>query len=169
MKRQERGTTLIFAVILLLFAAGLRLTGLNFGQPDPAYFPSYAPRQMVHPQIHIHPDEYEFVAIPLEMVVRDQLDLDYEYPSFTALSAYLTYRLTDSSAGITPIYRGGVGSRSYAPFPLYVMVRVYSALAGVFTVAGELCDSSTHLRNFAYLQLYPLSETWEVALDHPIL
>lgn len=136
MKQREWGAELIFAVVLLLFAAGLRFAGLGFGQPDPIYFPSYAPRQMVHPQIHIHPDEYEFVAIPLEMVVRDQLDLDYEYPSFTALSAYLTYRLTDASAGITLTDREGVGSRSYAPFPLYVIVRTYSALAGVFTVAG---------------------------------
>ncbi len=136
MARRERSAALIFAVALLLFAAGLRFAGLDFGQPDAAYFPSYAPRQMVHPQIHIHPDEYEFVAIPLEMVVRDRLDLEYEYPSFTALSAYLTYRLTDASAGIAPADREGVGSRSYAPFPLYVIVRVYSALAGVLTVAG---------------------------------
>ena len=44
--------------VLLLFAAGLRMIGISFGQLDPDYFPSTAPLGMVHEQIPLQPDEF---------------------------------------------------------------------------------------------------------------
>ena len=46
------------ATVLLLFAAGLRIIGISFGQPNPDYFPSYAPYGMVHEQLPVHSDEF---------------------------------------------------------------------------------------------------------------
>lgn len=130
------GAECFFVVALLLIAAGLRFTGLTYGQPDPAYMPSYTSRQMVYEQLPIQPDEYEFVAIPLEMAVLGQVDLPYEYPSLMATTNFLTYVLTGSAQGITPADRAGVGSRAYAPFSLYLIGRTYSALGGVLAVAA---------------------------------
>ncbi|MDE2859292.1 MAG: hypothetical protein OXN94_15720, partial [Chloroflexota bacterium] len=53
--------------ILLLFAAGLRIVGIDYGWLEPEYFPSYAPYGMAHEQLPVNPDSFHNVAIPVEM------------------------------------------------------------------------------------------------------
>lgn len=130
------GAELGFVVALLLLAAALRIPGLTYGQPDMAYYPSYADRQMVHEQLPIQPDEYEFVSIGLEMVVQRSVKLPYVNRTLQVLINALTYWLTGSAEGITPALRDGVSSRAYAPFALYVIGRTYAVLESVFVVAG---------------------------------
>ena len=48
----------IAVTALLLFAAGLRMIGISYGQLNPDYFPSTAPLGMVHEQAPIQPDEF---------------------------------------------------------------------------------------------------------------
>lgn len=130
-----RFSTWISILILLLLAASLRFAGLTFGQPDPQYNRSLYP--MLHLQTVLHPDEYFYVAIPYEMVVRNTLNPRfYENPSFLIYLNYLTFRLTDSTNTAQPERWFGLNNRSYAPFPLYVVGRVYSALGGLLGVVG---------------------------------
>ena len=67
-----RPTDWLAVTILLLFAAGLRILGISYGRLEPQYFPSYAPFGMVHEQIPIQPDEFFNVAIPVNMILRNQ-------------------------------------------------------------------------------------------------
>ena len=83
------------ATALLLFAAALRILGISYGGLNPAYFPSYAPFGMTHEQLPIQPDEFFNVAIPVNMILRNQRNPEFfEYPSLImntklcAISAY---------------------------------------------------------------------------------
>lgn len=125
----------ISMVLVLLLAAGLRFTGITFGQPDPQYNRSLYP--MLHLQTVLHPDEYFYVAIPYEMAVHDMLNPRfYENPSFLIYLNWLTFKLTNAVHAAQPERWAGLNNRSYAPFPLYVVGRVYSALGGVLGVAA---------------------------------
>ncbi len=128
---------LFFVVMMLVFAAGLRLIGNTFGQPNPDYYPSYTPRQMIHSNTALHSDEFHFVSKPLQMLVKRQLHPHFfENPNFLINLNFVTYWLTGADNGITLADREGVGAREYAPFHLYPYVRTLSALGGVLAVAG---------------------------------
>ncbi len=122
-------------VIVLLLAASLRFAGITFGQPNPEYNRSLYP--MLHLQTVLHPDEYFYVAIPYEMAVRGTLNPHfYENPSFLIYLNFFTFKLTNALHDAQPERWADMNNRSYAPFPLYVVGRVYSALGGIITVAA---------------------------------
>jgi hypothetical protein len=127
----------LFVTLLLLFAATLRIVGINYGQPQIQYHPTDVARGTLPLEAPIHPDEYFYVAIPMQMLVnQDSLPHFYENPSFLINLDALTYRLTDAVQGRTPESFANVGQREYAPFHLYVIGRVYSALGGMLAVAA---------------------------------
>lgn len=128
---------MLFVVALLLLAAALRFTGITFGQPDPAYTPSDAAAGLLPLETPMHPDEYFFVGIPMQMAVsRYPNPKFYESPSFTINVNFITFLLTGSGSQIDPATLPMVGQRRIAPFPAYVVGRVHIALAGILTVAA---------------------------------
>lgn len=125
-----------FAALLLLVAATLRFTGIDFGQPNPAYNRSLHPR--LHPFTPLHPDEFYYVSIPCAMLAKGRRSPDfYENPSFLIYLNYATFGLTGACRDVDTSVREGLSGRSYAPFPLYVIGRVYSALGGLLAVAAS--------------------------------
>ncbi|MGJ3237641.1 MAG: ArnT family glycosyltransferase [Anaerolineae bacterium] len=126
----------IFFVLLLLFATGLRFVGLDFGRPDDLYFPSYAPTQTIHQNTVLQPDEYQFVTPPLRMALTGSLNPEYYInPPLPTYITYLHIQLTGSATGLSHADREGLNEREYAPFWIYFVARVHSALLGVLTVA----------------------------------
>lgn len=122
--------------ILLLFAAGLRIVGISYGQLNPAYFPSYAPFGMAHEQLPIQPDEVFNVSIPVNMVLRNQRNPEFfNYPSLIINTNYLLYQLTGALDGQSLDLRRGRSLRAYAEFSLYVFSRMYSVFGGMLQVA----------------------------------
>jgi hypothetical protein len=124
----------LFVVLLLLLAHGLRITGISFAQPtgrDSLY-------PMLHSNTPLHPDEYFYVAIPLEMLLQERVNPRFfENPSFLIYAQYATFALTGAhqQPGLSADYTDGLTIRSLAPFHLYVIGRVYSALGGLLAVA----------------------------------
>lgn len=128
-----------FVCALLLIAACLRLVGVDHGQPDPQYDPSFAPYGLVNPNLPVHPDEFLFVTRPLAMLLTGKLNPKFFHnPSLLINLNFFTYLLTNSGAGLSLAARDPqtVSGRSFAPFPLYVIGRVYSALGGLLAVAA---------------------------------
>jgi len=126
-----------FIVALLLFATGLRFTGLTYGKPDPRYDHSGADRGLINVNTPIHPDEFLFVTRPLRMLLSRQYNPKFFHnPSFLNNVNFVTFWLTDSGAGLSLEDHEGVNARSHAPFPFYVIGRTYSALGGIVAVAA---------------------------------
>lgn len=126
-------------VAILLLAAALRIVGLTFGQPHDAQDFSLYP--MIHDQTPLHPDEYFYVAIPFEMLAQERLNPRFfENPSFLLNLNYVTFWLTcDGTQAACPYQTVDLSQgylRNYAPFPLYIIGRLYSALGGMITVAA---------------------------------
>ncbi len=144
MPRQARARRLnraewAFVTLLLLLAAALRIVGITYGQPDPAYDPALAPHGLVNENIPIHPDEFLFVTRPLRMVLTGQLNPKFFHnPSLMNNLNFVTFWLTDAGNGLSMADRDlqTVSGRSFAPFHLYVIGRVYSTLGGLLAVAG---------------------------------
>ena len=126
-----------FAVTaLLLFAAGLRITGLSYGRPEPEYFPSYAPKGMTHELLPIHPDEFFLVSVPVNMALRKRLNPEFfDYPSFIINTNLALNWLTDALDGQSLEDRAGKNLRAYAAFPLYLISRMYSVFGGLLQAA----------------------------------
>lgn len=134
MQRSEWG-----AIIgLVLFAWALRVIGIAWGNPATLpYSTSFAPYQMLHDQVPTHPDEFLFVALPYKMAVTQRLKPDfYENPSFTLLLNYVTTRLTGAERGVKASDRTTGNDRHYAPFSVYVVGRVYSAVGALLAVVA---------------------------------
>ncbi len=128
-----------FITALLIFAAGLRLVGINFGQPLPQYAPSTAPYQLLPAEVPIHPDEYQFIAIPLQMLADNHFRTGYLVnPTLLTNLNLIAFWATGAADSLPLDERTSMDfiGRQYAPFHLYIIGRVYSALAGVLTVAG---------------------------------
>lgn len=124
---------------VLLVAAALRIVGITFGQPDPQYNPSYTPYQMEHAALPIHPDEYQFITMPLRMVLRDTLNPQYYVnPPLPTYVNYLHIVLTGAADGLSDEDRRGdiLSERRYAAFSLYVVGRIHSMLGGLLAVAA---------------------------------
>lgn len=131
------GAELAFVVGLLLLAALLRFTGVTHGQPDPQYASSDFAAGLLPLETPIHPDEYFFVSIPLQMAVsRYPNPKFYESPSFTINVNFLMYLLTRTGDDVDPAALSTIGQRQVATFPAYVLGRVHIALAGVLVVAA---------------------------------
>ena len=122
--------------VLLLFAAGLRIIGISYGQLDAEYFPSYAPYGMTHEQIPIHPDEFFSVGVPVNMALRNRLNPEvFYYPSFIINVNFVMIQLTGALEGQTLADRDGKSLRAFADFSLYVFSRMYSVFGGMLQVA----------------------------------
>ena len=122
--------------ILLLFAAGLRVIGISFGNPNPDYFPSYTLYGMVHEQIPVHPDEFLSVALPLDMALRNRLNPEFfNYPGFIINTNYVLYHLTGTRENMSLADRQGLPLTTFAPFNWYVFSRAYSVLGSMLAVA----------------------------------
>ena len=132
----------IAVTLLLLFAAGLRIIGISYGQLNPDYFPSTAPYGMLHQQVPMQPDEYLSVAVPMDMALRKSLNPSFfEYPAFIVNTNFVLYHLTGALDGLSLDDRQGENLRVYADFPLYVMSRMYSVYGGLLMVAGAYAIS----------------------------
>ena len=93
---------LAFVTILLLFAAALRLIGVENGMPDPAAFPTETARGIIPDSVAIQPDEFLFVARPYHMIVSRQLNPQYfENPSFLINLNFFTFLLSGEGKGVT--------------------------------------------------------------------
>lgn len=122
--------------ILLLFAAALRIVGISFGQPNPEYFPSYAPYGMIHEHLPVHPDEFYTVALPFDLALRKRLNPEFfNYPGFLINANLTLYHLTGALEGRLLSDRDGALLNSYAPFSLYVLSRAYSVFGSMLAVA----------------------------------
>jgi len=131
-----RGIDWLAVTVLLLFAGGLRVLGISYGQLNPEYFPSTAPYGMVHEQLPIQPDEYFSVAVPMDMALRQNLNPRFfNYPGFLSNTNFVMYHLTGVLNDISYEDRQGENLRTYADFPLYVRSRMYSVLGGLLMVA----------------------------------
>lgn len=132
-----RWSALLGMCLILLLAFALRILGASFGNPNPAYAPSTAPHNLLHEQTPLHPDEFLFVTHALMMLrggsVRHGF---YENPSFLINLNYVTYALTNSGGDLSPETWRQESQRRIAPFRLYFMARVYSALGGLLVVAA---------------------------------
>lgn len=128
-----------FVTALLIFAAGLSLAGIDFGQPLPQYASSTDPYQLLPAEAPIHPDEYQFIAIPLQMLAENHFRTGYLVnPTLLTNLNLITFWATGAARALPLDDRASIDfiGRQYAPFNLYIIGRVYSALAGVLTVAG---------------------------------
>ena len=125
-----------FIVGLLLLAAALRLTGLSFGQPDPRYSSSDNAAGLLPLETPIHPDEYFYVGIPMQMAVtRYPNPKFYEIPSYTINVNFITFLLTGTASYVEPASVASISQRQIATFPAYVLGRIHIALAGIAVVA----------------------------------
>ena len=126
-----------WGVLLLLVAFGLRIAGIDYGQPVAPERDGGAP--FLNAQVPIHPDEYFYVSIPLQMHLQGRLNPQfYENPSLLIYANYLTYALGDNVSAIAQLDWQSRSLRELAPFPLYVIGRVYSVLGGLLAVAGTV-------------------------------
>ncbi len=126
---------LAFVAALLLFAAGLRLIGVDHGMPDMSAFPTQAARDMIPDQVAVQPDEFLFVVRPYRMIVTRQLNPQYfENPSFLINLNFFTFLLSGEGRSVTYESWQGIGEREQAPFRMYVVGRTYSALIGLLAV-----------------------------------
>lgn len=122
--------------LLLLFAGGLRIIGISYGQLNPDYFPSSAPYGMLHMQVPMQPDEYLSVSVPIDMALRNRLNPNFfEYPAFLINTNFVLFHLTGVLDGLSIEDRQGENLRTYAEFPLYVVSRMYSVYGGLLMVA----------------------------------
>jgi hypothetical protein len=128
-----------YGVLILLVAAGLRFTGLAFGQPIPAYAPEDAALNTIHEHTPLHPDEFLFVQRPLRMLLTGELNPKFFHnPSFLIHTNFVTFWLTGERSRLSWEGREPYGARRQAPFRLYLTGRTFSALGGVLAVAGTI-------------------------------
>lgn len=132
-----RNIEYVVIVIIILFAMFLRGAGIgDFGRLDKAAFPSYSPYGMLPIQAPVHPDEFQLVAKPVEMLLRGQLNPKFfEYPSGLIYLNYVVFGLTGAETPLEFAPRQKENLRDYAPFCFYFIARVWSVLGGVLTVA----------------------------------
>lgn len=124
-------------VLVLLFAASLRLLGLSFGHPPETISPGDAAMDTLPDNAVVHPDEYFFVQRPLWMLFNDTLNPRFfENPSFLINLNLVTFALTGERSTLSWDVRADLNPRRQAPFRLYFIARTWSALAGVLAVAA---------------------------------
>jgi hypothetical protein len=131
------GAEWIAVITLLIAAASARLIGIRFGTLDMSLYATAAARGGLPYNAPVHPDEFFYVVRPLRMLVTGQLNPKFfENPSFLIHLNFFTYLLTDAGAGYHADTWRGIDERQHAPFNLYLIGRVYSALGGLVAVAA---------------------------------
>lgn len=134
--KRERVQSIWLATIVLLLAAIVRIIGLDYGRPDMQFYPHDRERDFLPLETPIHPDEYFYVSIPIQMLAQGRFNPDfYENPSFLINLNWLTYLITGSNPHGNEDIRGE-NQRQFAPFPFYMVGRVYSMLGGMLAVTG---------------------------------
>lgn len=137
---------------LLLFAAGLRIIGINFGHLNPEHFPSYDPFGMVHEQLPVNPDSFHNVAIPVEMALNNRLNPEFfNYPSFIINANLVMNYLTGALDDMSLADRDEMTLLNYAPFSLYVFSRIYSVFGGLLMVSCAYATSRIVCGRYAAL------------------
>jgi hypothetical protein len=132
-----RQTHLALIVVILLIAAALRIVGLSFGQPDPAYAPEDTALNTIHANTPLHPDEFLFIQRPLRMLLTGELNPKFFHnPSFLINTNLAVFWLTGEHQRLSWEGREAIGARRAAPFRLYLTGRTFSALGGVLAVAA---------------------------------
>lgn len=122
---------LAWGVCLLLMGWALRVHQVAWGMPSYAGFDAHAP--LASSQFVVHPDEYFYVAIPLEMHRAKTLNPRFfENPS---LFIYINYALSGLAGLSNRLPEGELAQRQIAPFSAYVVGRALSALMSVVAVA----------------------------------
>ena len=133
MKRADYG----IALAILLLGAGLRFTGISYGQPNPAYAPQDATHNTTHENIPVHPDEFLFVQRPLRMLLTGQLNPKFFHnPSFLINTHLVVFWLTGERSRLDWEPRADLSARRHTPFRLYLIGRGFSALGGMLAIAG---------------------------------
>ncbi|MCA9889378.1 MAG: glycosyltransferase family 39 protein [Anaerolineae bacterium] len=123
------------AILLLAFV--VRVIGIDFGQATS--IPQRTDGPPLYEQAAIHPDEYFYVAIPLQMLLKGSLNPGfYENPSLLIYLDYATFALTGADDNIRSWNWRDWNIRELAPFHLYVIGRLYSALGGIIAVATTI-------------------------------
>jgi len=162
-----RGVDWVFIVVLLLFAAALRLIAIDFGQPDIRYAQSTVPNQMLHDQTPLHPDEFLFITRPFRMLLTGHPNPQFfENPLFLINANFVTFLLTDAGDTLSHEERLTGNFRNYAPFHLYVIGRVYSALGGILAVAGAYAITRLLAGRYAALMAGLLSAVALTLVQH---
>ncbi len=125
------------ALAILLLGAALRLTGIAYGQPNPAYAPQDVALNTTHENIPIHPDEFLFVQRPLRMLLTGQLNPKFFHnPSLLINTHLAVFWLTGERQRIDWESRAEFSARRHTPFRLYITGRAFSALGGMLAIAG---------------------------------
>lgn len=162
-----RGIDWLFITILLFFAVCLRLIAIDFGQPDAQYAQSTVPMQMLHDQTPLHPDEFLFITRPFRMLLTGHPNPQFfENPLFLINTNFVSFWLTDAGNGLTHDERLTGNFRNYAPFHLYVIGRVYSALGGILAVAGAYAATRLIAGRYAALLAGLLSAVALTLVQH---
>ncbi len=125
----------LWIVVILFMAAALRLIGIAWGLPDPQYSSSTTALGRTNAQVIVHPDAFHFAARSYVMVARRDLNPHFfENPSFYIDLNVLLHLLSGDTAQYPPL-DPKIDLRQAAPFTVYPMARLLSALAGMLGVA----------------------------------
>ncbi len=152
---------LAWMLILLLVSAALYTAALDYGRPLPEYSPSTVQHTWLNAATIFHPDEFAYAGLAYDMLLHRTLNPQYYHnPSLNIYTDMALYWLTGAER--LP-HNLKYGTREIAPFALYVMARVLSALFSVLTVAlayatGRLAfNRRVGLLTAALVALSPLS------------
>ncbi|MEM6527704.1 MAG: phospholipid carrier-dependent glycosyltransferase [Chloroflexota bacterium] len=138
---------LLAAVLILLLAAGLRFTGLAYGQQAPELAPTDTTLDSTHENAPFQPDEFLFVQRPLRMLLTRQFNPKFFHnPSFLINTNLAVYWLTGEHTRLSWEGRTEIGARRAVPFRLYVNGRTFSALGSILAVAATFA-TAYHLSN----------------------
>lgn len=139
-------------IIILLFSAALRFIGIGFGMPDPHAYPSYQELDSIPINSALQPDEYQFVTMPLRMILTGSLNPHYYVnPPLPSYLSWFQIMLTGSANNYNHTSRKHLDDREYAPFRFYVLARTNSALLGILAVAASWATARRMVGSYAAL------------------
>ncbi|MBW4439550.1 MAG: phospholipid carrier-dependent glycosyltransferase [Pleurocapsa minor GSE-CHR-MK-17-07R] len=132
----KQGYEILIVTALLLLAFIFRVVGISFGQPNMVLFPSDQAGNFLPLESAVHPDEYFYVAIPVQMAAQRRLNPDFfENPSLLInLNLFINTLTGKNDKSLNEIT--GQSQRQIADFSLYIMGRSWSALGGLLAVAA---------------------------------
>jgi hypothetical protein len=124
---------LVWLTVLLICSAALYFAGLDYGYPVPEYSPSTVQKAWLNGDTVFHPDAFAYVGIGYRMLVKHQLFPGYYHnPS---VNIYSDIALFLVSGALNLPHHPEYGDREIAPFSLYVMGEILSALYSLLSIA----------------------------------
>ncbi len=126
--RQKTIWIALFLILMALYSAGAAA-----GYPRPQYNPSIQQRAWLNGQTVYHPDEFAYVGITYRMLHTKSWNPHYYHnpPLNIYTNRYLFQLMGAQKLPFHPEY----SDREIAPFQLYVVARLMSALYSLLTVA----------------------------------